>query len=114
MTGYPRWNFDAFADATAQLRARGYEVISPAERDLAEAFDPDAPVTEFSDADYAAAMRRDVEAVLTVDGIALLPGWEQSRGAQIEATLGRALGLSVAPVADFLASAGLHTGKVAA
>lgn len=101
MTGYPRHNFDAFEAATAVLRAHGYEVVSPHEIDLADGFDPDAP-REFTTADYAHAMRRDVEAILTVDAIALLPGWADSRGARIEESVGSALALHVAPLDRFL------------
>ncbi len=33
MRGLPLFNFPAFADAAAKLRAQGYDVFSPAERD---------------------------------------------------------------------------------
>jgi len=93
MTGYPRWNYDAFLAAAADLRAAGYDVVSPAEIELEAGFDPDAPVGDYTDADYCAAMRRDVELVLSVDGVALLPGWSQSRGAKVEAAVASAIGI---------------------
>jgi len=102
MTGYPRWNFDAFARATALLRESGYEVVSPAEIDLSLGFDPDAPAENYTPAAYQAAMRRDVEALLAVDAVALLPGWSASRGAKLEATIGNALGLRVEPIETYL------------
>jgi nucleoside 2-deoxyribosyltransferase len=108
MTGYPRWNFDEFERGAALLRAAGYEVVSPAEIELAEGFDPDAPVAEFTLADLHRVMRRDIEAVLAVDGVALLPNWENSKGAQLEAEIGRQLGLPVYTVGLFLTTAELE------
>lgn len=106
MTGYPRWNFDAFALAAALLRDRGYEVVSPAEVELARGFDPDTPAAVYTADDYTAAMRRDVEALLTVDAVALMDGWASSRGASMESTVGRALGLRVGPLMSFLGADG--------
>jgi len=87
MRGYPRYNFDAFDAAAADLASRGWRVISPAEMDRAEGFDPDGPATpEF----LAAALRRDVLAIVdSADALALLPGWERSTGAQGELALAR-------------------------
>jgi hypothetical protein len=102
MTGYPRWNYDAFEAATAQLRAAGYEVVSPTEIDDAFGFDPDAPVEEFTEDDYVAALERDLEAIATCDGIALLPKWFESRGARAEFQYAEALGLPTLPVSLWL------------
>lgn len=93
MTGHHRWNFDAFEEATTRLRAAGYAVISPAETDLERGFDPDAPVEEFTPAQYREALERDVAAVFAVDGLALLPGWELSTGARAEVALATALSI---------------------
>jgi hypothetical protein len=40
-------------------------------------------------------MRVDIKLAVDCDGIAMLPGWEQSRGAAIERNLLRDLGLPV-------------------
>jgi len=104
MTGRHRWNFDAFLDAARALRARGYSVLSPAEMDLAEGFDPDAPVEEWTETATHAAMRRDLAAVVSrVNGVAVLPGWDDSRGASLEVAVARAIGLPVLTVEDLLA-----------
>lgn len=102
MTGYPRWNFDAFVDGAAKLRAAGYEVVSPAEADLEHGFDPDAPAEEFTVARLREALKRDVVLVLESDGVALLPGWEDSHGAVAEAALAAAARLYVDPVGVWL------------
>jgi len=93
MSGRPRWNFDAFEAATLQLRAAGFEVVSPHEAILATGFDPKAPAGEFTAAHYRDALREDVALVFSVDAVALLPGWESSKGARVEAALAEALGL---------------------
>lgn len=99
MTGRHRWNFDAFEAAAAELRAAGYEVWSPHERDLAEGFDPDGDGEGF---DLLAALEADVQAVLYSDGVALLPGWEHSAGVSVELLTAEAEGLPYRPVSDWL------------
>lgn len=72
MTGLPKLNFPAFHAMAAKLRAAGHEVINPAE------LNPD-PTAEWTDCMFA-----DLKALTTCDGIVMLPGWENSPGAQIE------------------------------
>ena len=81
MTGYDRFNFPAFHAAAAQLRAVGYEVVSPAEMDEAEGFDPTTGQGLRPFSDY---MARDLAAIDGCDGVALLDGWETSAGATKE------------------------------
>ncbi|WP_213761962.1 DUF4406 domain-containing protein [Caballeronia sp. dw_19] len=83
MTGYPEFNFPAFAAESARLRTLGFEVVNPAE------------LNSGSDGDWLACMRVDIKALVDCDGVALLPGWEKSRGAPIEQGLARDLGLCV-------------------
>jgi hypothetical protein len=101
MTGYPEWNFPAFADAAERLRAIGYTVVSPAEEDLSSGFDPLAPVAQYTPAMYQAAMRKDIGHVLASDGVAVLPGWGKSRGARVEVAVAQAIGLIVRYVDDW-------------
>lgn len=80
MTGIEGMNFPAFHAAAAALLACGYEVVNPA----------DHGEGEYTWVEY---MRRDITDLLTCDGIALLPGWEQSKGAFLEVTICKYLGL---------------------
>ena len=96
MTGYAQFNFPAFHAAAAAMRAKGIEIISPAELDAetdvaekATASDSgdliDAGITET----WGDMLARDVKLIADgVDGIVFLPGWEKSRGARLEAFVG--------------------------
>lgn len=99
MTGYKRWNFDSFTFGARALRAAGFEVWSPHERDLAVGFDPDGDGSGF---DLGAALRDDVAAVLESDGLALLPGWEDSPGVLIEVLTADGAGIPWAPWREWL------------
>lgn len=81
MTGLPDLNFPAFHVAAASLRASGYEVVSPAE------------INSDPSAGWIASMRRDIPELCTCDAIALLPGWESSKGAKLELHIARQLGM---------------------
>ena len=84
MTGYPDWNFPAFHAAAERLRDKGHAVLNPAEN---FGGDPTRPR-----ADY---MRLDLAHLLAAEGVAVLPGWERSRGASLEVAVARELGLPV-------------------
>lgn len=92
MSGYEDFNFPAFDEAAEELRAAGYDVVNPAEEDRKLGIDPSMPQSLFTEADFNEAMKRDIPLVLSVDGVALLPGWRRSRGANIEHDVCRAIG----------------------
>lgn len=86
MTGYPDFNYPAFNDAANYLRSIGHEPLNPA----------DLPVTPgMTWADY---LRADLILVAQADAIAVLPGWETSRGAQLEVHIAHALAMPVLPI----------------
>lgn len=86
MTGLPLNNYPAFHAEAARLRAMGFHVENPAEG-------PELPSWE-------AYMRRALRQMLTCDLVAMLPGWEASRGANIERDLAVACGIAVCLVGD--------------
>jgi hypothetical protein len=103
MRGIKDFNFPAFARAAAQLCAEGHEVFNPAERDEA-VYGTDFAKSETGNlADIAAtgfsireALAADCARICSdTDGIALLPGWSNSKGACAEKALGEALGLEI-------------------
>jgi hypothetical protein len=78
MTGYPLHNFPAFRDAMTILTNQGHHVISPA--DLDDLFGHD-------ENNIDATIRRDFEAVMNVNAVYMLKGWEKSTGARAEHAL---------------------------
>lgn len=91
MTGLPEFNFPAFHAATADLRARGFEVWSPAERDESEGFDPKTDKAQT----LAHYMQFDLPAVCRSDAVVLLPGWRSSTGAKLEVHVAQVCGIPV-------------------
>lgn len=88
MSGVPELNGPAFREAARVIREAhpDWELISPFEMDTYE------DVTTWTWKDY---MRRDIEAILYADAIALLPGWMSSRGARLEHHVAREMGLDI-------------------
>ena len=83
MTGLPDLNFPAFHAAAAVLRVRGYQVFNPAE-------------LGFSENEYRAALTACLAWICAeAEALAVLPGWEKSKGAQAEVATAYALGLQV-------------------
>ena len=82
MTGLPGKNYKAFHDAAAFLRAIGYEVVSPAELSDDETL-------------WHEAMEKDIAALLQCDTVVLLPGWEASKGAQLEVSIARSMRMHI-------------------
>lgn len=91
MTGIPLNNVPAFNEAAAKLRKKGYRVVNPAELDAGE------PCTTWEE-----CLRRDIRALSRCTGIATLPGWTKSRGANLEVYIGKALSFDVHPLTHFL------------
>lgn len=83
MSGLVDHNFPAFTNATARLRQSGFSVISPAEM---------SGLPENSHLTWQDHMHRDIRLVLECDTIALLPGWEKSKGARLEVFVAACLG----------------------
>jgi hypothetical protein len=103
MRGYDESNFPAFLRVGQELRDWGYEVFSPAEHDISNGFDYKDPAA-LEEFDLNGALHADLSYItLQADGVALLPGWEASRGALAEVATALALNKPVALAADWLA-----------
>lgn len=87
MTGHPDFNYPAFHAEAARLRALGYQVENPAENP--------------QQGSWQAYMRVAIAQLVKCDAIALLPGWENSRGALIENGLAVSLGIPVRKAAEY-------------
>lgn len=95
MTGLPEFNYPAFREAADRLREIGYKVLNPVD---AEEHNPTPGLPQAWDW----YMRHALGMVLAADGLALLPGWQQSRGANLEVTVAKALGMTVLPLDAWL------------
>lgn len=82
-----------FLRAEASLLEAGYLPVNPAFMALKET-------------SWDKAMRKVVPAMLRCDGVALLPDWEDSKGAMIEARLAREVGIPVKPIEDWIEEGG--------
>lgn len=78
MTGIAEFNAPAFAHYAEKFRARGWKVLSPPELDAGDTGRP-----------YSYYIKRDVRVLLDngVEALYMLPGWQQSRGANLEKLL---------------------------
>lgn len=84
MTGMPEYNYPAFHAEAARLRAVGYHVENPAENS--------------PQPDWDSYMRQALRQMLGCDLIALLPGWQGSRGAVLERSVALQVGLPIVEV----------------
>lgn len=109
MTGLPHFNFPAFDRLAESFHAEGWLVFSPADNDRRLLGKPPGWLPQESDtigpwrewAIPGAPTLRDILAsdvdwlIREADAIAMLPGWEHSRGATAEHALAIALKLYI-------------------
>lgn len=92
MSGYPNFNREAFYEAERRLVDVGYQVVSPARLRVHATGEPT----------WLDWMRPALQMMLEADAVAMLPGWEESRGANVELKLATQLGIEVSPVSAWL------------
>lgn len=97
MSGYPEHNWPLFNQKAAELREAGYEVI--------DASTCNGSYEEACAKSYEECLKTDIRAMLTCEGIALLPGWEMSRGANLEQYLATVLKMPSRTVESWLSLA---------
>lgn len=83
MTGLPDLNFPAFNAAADALRTQGWHVENPAAHGVIDG------------AQWEDYLAYDITRLGTCGAIYLLPGWEKSKGATLEAHIAKTLGLQV-------------------
>lgn len=92
ITGMPDLNRKAFNDAAERLNSA----------ELVRAVNPHTICADIT-ADFKgtpeelwqACMKKDIAELLTCDGVALLPGFSNSRGARLEVVIAESLGIQV-------------------
>jgi hypothetical protein len=80
---------EKFLDAADSLENAGYDPLNPAALDI-------------PGDDWNAAMREALNLMLKSEGVALLDGWSESKGATIEARLAQDVGIPVKPLREWL------------
>jgi hypothetical protein len=90
MSGLPELNFPAFREAAKKLQAKGWETVNPAE------------VSPIGGTEWENYMRGDIRALCECDYIALMDGWENSKGAQLELHIAHRLGIEVWHLRDLI------------
>lgn len=100
MRGFICYNFPAFDQMAERLRHERFAVVSPAELDRENGFDPfNLPIdTDWTKAppgfDMRECIRRDVAEIADCDWYVMLDGWERSAGAKAEKAIADWMGLT--------------------
>lgn len=113
MTGLPDFNYPIFNACAERWRKAGWTILNPAEHFEGR-----------TDLERQLYMAADIKDLLKADGIALLKGWEGSKGALLEAAIAKELDLpffdaeSMAPIPTphvaVVANVGTLESKIAA
>lgn len=93
MSGIEDDNFPAFRAAAEKLRAAGYQPEDPSAKGRIDGWE------------WKHYLAYDLKIVVDCDGVATLPGWLNSRGANLEVKTARALEIPVFPIDHWLAVA---------
>lgn len=88
MSGLPECNYPAFNQYAADLADVGYQVVNPAARAIGSS--------------YRAIMKEDLIAVMYCQGVAVMEGWWNSRGANVEVQVAGILQMPVRPVSEWI------------
>lgn len=100
MTGHDDYNYPAFNEAEALLKSVGYEVLNPARQGYGKT--------------YAQYLELAIADVFACDGIALLPNWSESPGANAEVALADALKKDASDLTIWLVLGAVQRGQIAA
>lgn len=103
MRGIKDFNFPAFFEAAAKLRADGHEVFNPAEKDVQKhgvdaLKSPSGSLKTIEKKGFSLrdALGKDLAYICKhAEVVALLPGWRNSKGAKAEKATADALGLEI-------------------
>jgi hypothetical protein len=90
MSGYDDYNWPSFKEASRLLREAGYEVRCPTESGAG------------FDMPWVECLKLSLKAMMDCNAVALLPGWEDSRGATIEVDLAGKLDMAIHPLVHWL------------
>ena len=108
MTGYPSYNLAGFEYAAAQWKDAGYEAVTPFQsnsivwqRHHGVDFDPTRDTCDYGDPILGEMLLEDLATLRSADCMAMLSGWEKSKGAKLEMLFAQSLGRPVFDAATF-------------
>lgn len=90
MSGLPDLNFPAFAEAAAKLAAAGWWPVNPAK------------IKPIGGTEWENYMRGDIRALCECEALALLDGWQNSRGVHLEVHIAHRLGIKIMTIEEAL------------
>ena len=93
VTGYEQGNKPAFDQAKETLKAAGHDPISPFDGETSE--QTNETLTDKYGSLYWKVLAKDIVMMAGAEGVVLLPGWERSKGARIEAYVALHAGLPI-------------------
>lgn len=96
MRGYPEFNSPAFHRHAKELREAGHVVFNPAENDVEKGYSKRIEQEGVTDSLMRDCIFDDLEYIIReADAIALIPGWEDSKGVAAEVATANFLSLEV-------------------
>lgn len=107
MTGLPEFNMHAFNLCAEHLKAAGFEVHNPVAVDAEHGIVLEG-TNGHEEFDFLEAMKRDLPLVMDADCVIVMPGWEESKGAQLEVHTALETGV---PVYTILSQREIKTGS---
>lgn len=101
--GPPSWNYPAFNEAAARLAwVPGLEPVDPTLNELPQG----------TDTPWDVCLRHALTLLLTCDAVAVLDGWELSKGARLEVEVAHTLNMAVRTVDQWANRTGRYAGTV--
>jgi hypothetical protein len=108
MTGHEHYNVAAFQYAAAKWRDAGWDAETPFDANSrvwrkhhGRDFDPTKDVCDWGDPILAEMLLEDMTVLCSADAIALLKGWEKSKGSRSEILVAANLGKKIYDAATF-------------
>lgn len=107
MSGIEAYNVEAFEAAALKLREQGHTVTTPHEannapwfRRFGRDFNPRVDRCDWGDPILCELLAEDARVLYEADALAVLPGWEYSKGSRLEIAMAKAAGKPVLRAED--------------